>query len=1484
MENSDTETHTSADRLTVDSALGRKLNVDSEEDQKRNKQYFERSCVELSSEEELQVIPKVTADIDPGSALLQSTSTGFGDHDEQVFPSILEGGCPVNAMDSDGCTDLHRAASQGHGEVITELIGKETSSVADHPLVANEGREELLQSGGEGLIVVTTVHMEGGSPPHQTVEGGSPLHQTVEGGSPLHQTVEGESPLHQTVEGESPLHQTVEGGSPLHQTVEGGSPLHQTVEGGSPLHQTVEGGSPLHQTVEGGSPLHQTVEGGSPPHQTVECGSPLHQTVDGGSTLHQTVEGGSPLHQTVEGGSPLHQAVEGGSPLHQAVWAGQEDVVSGLLKAGCLVNVVDSNGQSVLHAAAIVGHTELVRLLVEHGLKVNVQDSSGLTPLHWAAVNNEVEVVCELLRLGALMTIPAEICGSPQHQAVVAGHREVVSVLLDAGCPVDIVDSSGENVLHFAAVAGCVDMMDVLVQCGVDPNAADSIGLTPLHLAVASGKLEAVRELLRLGAQASMTVVAGISGTPLHQAAFGGQKEMVLALLDAGCPVGVAENTGKTALHFACAGGRVELLSLLLEHGLDVNSADSEGCTPLHLASHYGQLQAVHTLLRLGGMASIANVAGTRGTPLHQAALGGHKDIVSVLLDAGCPIDVEDSREASLMHFAAEGGHVGMIAFLHEQGLHVHQTARDGRTPLHHAAFSGQLDAVSELLRLGATASMRTLAVNGGTPLHQAALGGHKEVMSALIDAGCSPHTPDNSGKSILHFAAQRGHSELLRWSVEQGLDVNKGDNDGCTPLHLAAYHKQLEAVRELLELGGRGSLVKDAGDFGTPLHQAALGGHKDMASILLNAGCPINVMKGCDRSVLHFAAQGGHVCLIELFVEHGLDINLEDNEGSTPLHFAAYCNHIEAVRAVVRLGGKSSLTKVAGTSGTPLHQAAVAGHKEMVLELLDTGCPIDLVDSEGKNILHVSAACGHVDLTDFLVQCGLDINSRDGNGLTPLHWAAGNSRVLVVYALLRMGARLDIGAGQFGLNPLAQTICSFGSVDIISALIEVMEQHDELAASSEHGHLDRQDHISDTHAESPLDVRDGLGYTPLIWAAATGQVSVLQELVAHHCDISVHSNFDLSLFEHAVMGGEMNHLMEISKVCGFRAQSLTHLIHILKDNKLMDPRKLLILGSISGDPLVIDTLSNEESVFTKAAHQTFIVAKNLLQDSLGRLISCSIYDELGMSDIMTLTPLQISLLFFKWASCNEGIMMRKESKNYRVFIEQLISHPLTQFTVKELFPNGLSPLDVARQFNFHDIACMIERAGGGPGMWADLPKEIKEKGISSLLSLKALLSHDTGGQEAALRIASHLFGEIPLSTSVLKSEQMASNVLQSKPELKLVFKHVLPRLHHLDSWFDVGVVLDMEEDVLLDIESHSKQDRVAYRTMLSTWLKHGRHVTWQNLFDALWDYEPGRIVEEMKKNIIEELTCVSCCFFCFDKIKYFTSFQSIVLFTGQVS
>jgi ankyrin repeat protein len=159
----------------------------------------------------------------------------------------------------------------------------------------------------------------------------------------------------------------------------------------------------------------------------------------------------------------------------------------------------------------------------------------------------------------------------------------------------------------------------------------------------------------------------------------------------------------------------------------------------------------------LGAKASMTVVASTVGTPLHLAAIMGHKEIVSVLLDAGCPFDEVNIEGRSALHYAAGGGVVEIIGILIDRGLGNSTTSscfegfwiesrfgcqskkdKDGLTPLHLASACGKLEAVRELLRLGANASMTVVAGEAsmtvvadlyGTPLHRAATMGHKEYM-----------------------------------------------------------------------------------------------------------------------------------------------------------------------------------------------------------------------------------------------------------------------------------------------------------------------------------------------------------------------------------------------------------------------------------------------------------------------------------------------------------------------------------------------------------------------------------------------------------------------------------------------------------------------------------------------------------------------------------------------------------------------------------
>jgi ankyrin repeat protein len=55
-------------------------------------------------------------------------------------------------------------------------------------------------------------------------------------------------------------------------------------------------------------------------------------------------------------------------------------------------------------------------------------------------------------------------------------------------------------------------------------------------------------------------------------------------------------------------------------------------------------------------------------TPLHTAAYLGHLAIAERLLEAGAPVDAENSTGSTPMHLAAEGGHLAVIERLLEAG------------------------------------------------------------------------------------------------------------------------------------------------------------------------------------------------------------------------------------------------------------------------------------------------------------------------------------------------------------------------------------------------------------------------------------------------------------------------------------------------------------------------------------------------------------------------------------------------------------------------------------------------------------------------------------------------------------------------------------------------------------------------------------------------------------------------------------------------
>ncbi|KAK3313625.1 ankyrin repeat-containing domain protein, partial [Apodospora peruviana] len=88
------------------------------------------------------------------------------------------------------------------------------------------------------------------------------------------------------------------------------------------------------------------------------------------------------------------------------------------------------------------------------------------------------------------------------------------------------------------------------------------------------------------------------------------------------------------------------------------------------------------------------------------------------------------------------------------------------------------------------------------------------------------------------------------------------------TPLHIAAHKGHVKIVQLLVQQNPDGRNDKDS-DGMTPLMLAVLGGHEDVASVLLLKGARVPDTDRQGRSSLHLAVEQGHESMLRLLLDH---------------------------------------------------------------------------------------------------------------------------------------------------------------------------------------------------------------------------------------------------------------------------------------------------------------------------------------------------------------------------------------------------------------------------------------------------------------------------------------------------------------------------------------------------------------------------------------------------------------------------------------
>jgi ankyrin repeat protein len=368
-------------------------------------------------------------------------------------------------------------------------------------------------------------------------------------------------------------------------------------------------------------------------------------------------------------------------------------------------------------------------------------------------------------------------------------------------------------------------------------------------------------------------------------------------------------------------------------------------CGEIHNAAKAGNLAKVEALLK-DDPDLVSSKNGLNDTPLHLAAIKGHKKVVELLLDHGADIN---SNDGSWM-------------------------------PLHLSVSNGHKDVAELLLARGA--DVNTKDDNGYTPLELAASCGRKGIVEWLLAKGAEVNVMDKYGWTPLHNAAVNGHKDIVKLLLARRAEVNAKNNNGDTPLQLAAGYVHKDVVGLLRRYGGSDTinpahLIRDA---------AQSGNFKRVKALIRNNPALISSKDNDGFTPLRWAVANGHKKMVELLLIYGSDVNAKDNDGFTPLHGAK--NRVVAEQLLAK--GADVNAEVNDTGWTPLHQSADWGNKRLMELLLDNKAEVNARDNQGATPLHRVAINCHKDAAKLLLVKGANVDAKtNGNGSTPLHYAA---------------------------------------------------------------------------------------------------------------------------------------------------------------------------------------------------------------------------------------------------------------------------------------------------------------------------------------------------------------------------------------------------------------------------------------------------------------------------------------------------------------
>lgn len=393
-------------------------------------------------------------------------------------------------------------------------------------------------------------------------------------------------------------------------------------------------------------------------------------------------------------------------------------------------------GRTLLELAAETGDVALFEPVLA---RLNFQCSSSKwdvwrSPLVIAAKQGwKAQVQGILKKHNALKPL---VRNAALYAAAENGHSEVVEFLLDQDADMNALLFFGETTLCVAAGHNHLEVVKLFLARGLEANSDTMNSKSDFSIKIS---------LKNLKGAVSYDVNLAMA---LLEACGKGHTGVVQSLLDAGANVNAVfsecSNRSTSALWVACQNGRVEVVELLCRTTkAQVNpSFNRYEPSPLWIACWGGHQEIVRLLLHHGADVNVysdyhPDLNGLKSV-LWLSRRMGHARIKAMLLMAGAKDKlVSNLSDGNALWLAVGTGQIEAIKTILDEGGNIETKDQNGSSLLWIAAYMGEPEVVSLLVRRGA--DLNALGASWGlkpcTPQVAAREGEHYKVVQILEEA-----------------------------------------------------------------------------------------------------------------------------------------------------------------------------------------------------------------------------------------------------------------------------------------------------------------------------------------------------------------------------------------------------------------------------------------------------------------------------------------------------------------------------------------------------------------------------------------------------------------------------------------------------------------------------------------------------------------------------------------------------------------------------